>query len=66
MCVFSFGFCHSERSRLAGKEVHHFLSSARECEGLRPAIPSLKDRDNHLALSDLRNFIAKISALLVT
>jgi hypothetical protein len=63
---FPFGFCDSERSRLAGKEVHHFRSSAREREGLRPAIPSLKDRDNHLALSDLRNFIAKISALLVT
>jgi len=29
-------------------------------------VPSLNARDNHLALSDLRNFIAKISALLVT
>ena len=41
ICLFSFGFCHSERSRLARKEVHNFRSSAREREGLRPAIPSL-------------------------
>jgi hypothetical protein len=35
----SFGFCHSERSRVARKEVHHFRSSAREREGLRPDHP---------------------------
>lgn len=58
MCAFSFGFCHSERSRLPPKEVHNFRLSAREREGLRLTIPSLKDRDNHLVLSDLENFIA--------
>ena len=66
MCVFSFGFCNSERSRLARKEVRHFRSTAREREGLRLTIPSLNDRDNYLELSDLRNLIAKVGALLVT
>jgi hypothetical protein len=66
MCVFSFGSCHSERSPPARKEVHHFRSTAREREGLHLTIPSLKYRYNHLELSHLRNFTAKISASLVT
>jgi hypothetical protein len=65
MCVFSFGSCHSERSPPASKEVH-FRSTAREREGLGPAIPSLKYRYNHLELSHLKNFTAKISPSLVT
>ena len=66
MCLFSFGFRHSERSRLARKEVHSFRSTPRKREGLRLNIPSLADLGNYLELSHLRKLIAKISASLVT
>ena len=48
------------------KEVHNFSLSASGRGDYVLPFESLKDRDNHLALSDLGNFIAKIGASLVT
>jgi hypothetical protein len=65
MCSLSC-FCHSDQSRLLRKEVRIFSLGARECTAYVLHSQHLEARDNHLALSDLRGFTAKITASLVT
>jgi hypothetical protein len=50
----------------SGKEVRIFRLGARERAAYVSPSQHLNALDNHLALSDLRGFIAKITASLVT